>query len=428
MKTWKASGKRRRGQTPGWTILLLYVLAAFILATSIPRLERWLLPESSLGLTPEAALAIYSAIGTGMLALTGIVFSLAFVMVQFSSSAYSPRLVQWLAKDPVIQHATGVFTMTFLYALGAAGWLGREGSREVPVISAVFVYLLLIVSVFFFAALLQRLTLLQISKVLSFLGDEGRKVIAENYAPLAPGEEDNGGRADVPEDAPASQTIVYQGPPRVIASLNIAGLVDLARAADAVVVVESSVGASLVDGARLARVFGGREPIPEELIRRAIYLEEERTFEQDPKYALRLLVDVAIKALSPAINDPTTAVQALTQLEDLLRRLGRSRLDVGHGRDREGHLRLAFPTPEWGDFLLLAFDEIRYFGATSIQVMRKMRKALTSIATEVPPGRRAEVEHFLSRLDSTVGRSFADPEERTAALQEDSQGLGLPQR
>ena len=93
---------------------------------------------------------------------------------------------------------------------------------------------------------------------------------------------------------------------------------------------------------------------------------EERTFEQDPKYAIRLLVDIAIKALSPAINDPTTAVQALDQIEDLLLRLGRRRLEIGEFRDRDGQLRLVVPSPTWEDFLRLAFDEIRYCGARSV--------------------------------------------------------------
>ena|SRR6516225_5665845 len=101
---------------------------------------------------------------------------------------------------------------------------------------------------------------------------------------------------------------------------------------------------------------------------------EERTFEQDPKYAIRPLVDIAIKALSPAINDPTTAVQALNQIEDLLLRLGRRELELGNFRDRDGQLRLIVPYPAWEDFLRLAFDEIASYGAQSVQVMRRMRR------------------------------------------------------
>jgi uncharacterized membrane protein len=88
-----------------------------------------------------------------------------------------------------------------------------------------------------------------------------------------------------------------------------------------------------------------------------VKLQRERTFEQDPKYALRLLVDIAIKALSPAINDPTTAVQALDHIAALLRRIGEPHLAVGQVRDEGGALRVIFPTPTWEDFLRLACDE-----------------------------------------------------------------------
>ena len=113
---------------------------------------------------------------------------------------------------------------------------------------------------------------------------------------------------------------------------------------------------------------------------RAIHLALERTSEQDPKYPIRLLVDIAIKALSPAINDPTTAVQAIDQIEDLLRRLGRLDLDAGYASDANVVLRLVFPMPTWEDYLTLAFDEIRQYGANSVQVMRRLRSALTGLA------------------------------------------------
>ena len=112
---------------------------------------------------------------------------------------------------------------------------------------------------------------------------------------------------------------------------------------------------------------------------RAIHLERQRTFEQDPKYPIRLLVDIAIKALSPAINDPTTAVQTIDQIEDLLRRLGGRQLDAGRVRDDKNDLRLVFPVPNWEDYLILAFDEIRLYGATSVQVMRRLRSALVGL-------------------------------------------------
>jgi uncharacterized membrane protein len=159
-----------------------------------------------------------------------------------------------------------------------------------------------------------------------------------------------------------------------------------------------------------------------------VRLEPERTFEQDPKYALRLLVDIAIKTLSPAVNDPTTAVQAMNQIEDLLRRLGSRHLEVGQVQDETGAWRVLFPMPTWADFLSLAFDEIRLYGATSLQVMRRLRTALYDLARVVGPERPQAIHHYIEHLDSTVKNAIRDSEDQTTALQQDRQGLGLSRR
>ena len=109
-----------------------------------------------------------------------------------------------------------------------------------------------------------------------------------------------------------------------------------------------AVGDTIAEGAVVLRVHSGKGTLQGVQLMRAIRLEVDRTFEQDPKYPIRLLVDIAIKALSPAINDPTTAVQAIDQIEDLLHRLGRRDLDAGYARDANGVLRLIYPMPTWG--------------------------------------------------------------------------------
>ena len=109
-----------------------------------------------------------------------------------------------------------------------------------------------------------------------------------------------------------------------------------------------AVGDTLVEGAALLHVHDSGTPLPEDALRRAVHLERERTFEQDPKYPIRLLVDIAIKALSPAINDPTTAVQTIDQLEDLLRRLGAAELDAGRCRGRERRSSAGLPDADLG--------------------------------------------------------------------------------
>jgi uncharacterized membrane protein len=128
------------------------------------------------------------------------------------------------------------------------------------------------------------------------------------------------------------------------------------------------------------------------------------------------------------VNDPTTAVQALDQIEDLLIRLGRRRLEIGAFRDAAGHPRLLIDFPDWEDYLRLAFDEIRYCGATSVQVMRRMHALISELVIVLPDERKAALEYWKQRLHSSVQRSFTDPEDKLDASTEDRQGLGTSRR
>ncbi len=407
-----------------WIIPLVYAAAAFGAGMTIPRMEGGLFPALIAPLSVGSATAIYSAVASGMIALTGIVFSLTFVMVQFSATVYSPRLVLWISRDPVTLHALGVFVATFLYAVTALAGVDRGHSGTVPFISVCIVVALLLASVGMFVALLHRIGMLQIHRMLIFTGNQGRRVIEAFYTPLRSGGPTSS--QTVSDHRPPTQVLIYRGKPRAVQSINVNRLLELSRGANAVIEVISAVGDTVLDGTVLLEVKGPASDINELALRRCIALGDGRTFEQDPKYAIRLLVDIAIRALSPAVNDPTTAVQALDQIQDLLLRLGRSQLDVGHYRDDQGKLRLIVPVPEWEDFLRLAFDEIRAYGAGSVQVMRRMRAVLRDLIEALPTVRQSALHHWDSRLSTTITRSFNDVEEQREASIEDRQGLGIP--
>jgi uncharacterized membrane protein len=390
-----------------------------------PRLEHHFLPGLVSTVSAPAAISICSAVASGMIALTGIVFSLTFLMVQFSATAYSPRLVLWVARDRVVSHALGVFISTFIYALMVIAWVDRYASGKVPFISGWMVVGLLVASMGMFIALIERVALLQINRMLVFTGRQGRKSIQELYRPWETGAAKPKTRES--HSLRVIQTVVYSGPPKVIQALDLRALVDLAGTSGAVIEIMIATGDTIVELTPLMHVRGAATPLDETALRQTIELGEERTFEQDPKYALRLMVDIGIKALSPAINDPTTAVQALDQIEDLLIRLGRSSLDIGEFYDGQGKLRLVAPFPTWEDFLRLALDEIRYYGAESVQVMRRMKALIKNLTAVLPPERRAALQHWEERLQGSIKRSFAEPEERIAASVADRQGLGLGQ-
>jgi uncharacterized membrane protein len=164
-------------QLSSWGIPALYAGAAIAAGLTFPRLESRIFPGLVSALSVSAATAIYSVIASGMIALTGIVFSLAFVMVQFSAIAYLPRLVVLIARDPVISHALGIFTATFVYAIAALAGIDRNGSGKVPFVSAWVEISLLLASVAMFIGLVQRISLLQVTHMLIFTGDQGRNVI-----------------------------------------------------------------------------------------------------------------------------------------------------------------------------------------------------------------------------------------------------------
>ena len=169
---------------PIWLIPMLYVGVTLVCGLVFPRLEQEYLAAYSHGMSVASAQATLSAIASGMMALTGIVFALAFVMVQFSAIAYSPRLVAWFGRDPVLFHALGLFTATFFYAIVTLAWIDRGGDGAVPLFSVLLVTVLLILSMMVFAKLVQRLNDIQITNVLHFIGQQGREVIRAMFPRL----------------------------------------------------------------------------------------------------------------------------------------------------------------------------------------------------------------------------------------------------
>ena len=415
--------QQQRLKITGWGIPLAYVLVTLIVGLGFPRVEHRYLSHLVTTMSPASATAIYSAIASGMIAMTGIVFSLAFVMVQFSAMAYSPRLVLWVARDPVVSHALGVFSSTFLYALVLLAWVDRSASGKVPFISGWLVFVLLVASMGMFVALIERIGRLQVNRMLIFTGDRGREAIAELYPePVA--------TTSTPTatdylQLPVTQTLTFAGRPQVIQAVHVAEMVKQAKDSGVVIEMVAAVGDTVLEMTPLLRVHGARQALDERALLETIEIGDERTFEQDPKYALRLVVDIAIKALSPAINDPTTAVQALDQIEDLLIRLGHCRLEIGQYRDEQGALRLVVPFPTWEDFLRLALDEIRFCGANSVQVMRRMNALIENLLVVLPAKRHAALRHWERRLRETVARTFADEAEKHDASVADRQGLGI---
>ena len=209
-------------------------------------------------------------------------------------------------------------------------------------------------------------------------------------------------------------------------SLDKSGLAELARRHEAVIEFVRAQGDHVLAGGDLANVYGPQQ-LPERRLRGGIVLGDERTIDDDPAFAIRMLVDVAIKALSPAVNDPTTAVQSLDRIEDLLRYAAAKHLSSGTVTDRHGDVRLIYPTPTWDDLVELALDEIRAFGAGQYQVVRRLRALLDGMVADVPERRRPPQVEQQRLLDDAISGQIPQGQ-RADALVSDRQGIGMSHR
>jgi uncharacterized membrane protein len=210
----------------------------------------------------------------------------------------------------------------------------------------------------------------------------------------------------------------------VVLAFDQAGLLSLAQRADCVIELVPQVGDHVAVGDPLFRVFEGGAALPAETLCQSVAVGQERTLEQDPTFAFRIMVDIASKALSPAINDPTTAVLALDEIHFLLRKVGKRSLDNGRVRDAAGRLRLVYRTPDWEDFVCLSVTEIRHFGGASIQIARRLRAMLENLILTLPPARATLLRGELVLLQRSSERFFAEPEDRALAKVSDFQGVG----
>jgi uncharacterized membrane protein len=259
--------------------------------------------------------------------------------------------------------------------------------------------------------------------VLTGIGTRGQAVIEAVYPRLVAGEVDTPTNVALARAGEPSRTVEARRT-GVVLAFDVAGLVELARRADCLIELVPQVGDFVTTGDPLFRLYGGGEAITDGQLDQSVATGPERTMEQDPEFAFRIVVDIAAKALSPAINDPTTGVLALDQIHRLLRKVAGRQLDTGRVHDDAGVLRLAYRTPDWEDFVGLAVTEIRQFGRDSIQIVRRMRAMLENLIAVVPPQRVAALRAELDLLSRGVERDFRDPEDRLRAASGDSLGVG----
>ena len=290
---------------------------------------------------------------------TFIIFvcSALLVAVQLASAQLTPRIIGFLFRNRVIKASLTVFVFTFTFSLLAMIRI----KTSVPMLTTYLGAYGCLASLVVFLYLIDNLgKVLSPSGTLTLIGRGASKVIASVYPRILISTENA-------EEEPA--TVLNEGPSRTIASLkggvvlamDTAGLKSIAQRGNCVIAVVPRVGDFVGAGDPLFLVYGGGAALSANELYHSIALGQERTLEQDPTFAFRIIVDIANKGLSPAINDPTTAVLALDQIHHLLRDVGGRHLDEGVVRDGSGS-RLIYRTPDWEDYVHLAVTEIRQFG------------------------------------------------------------------
>ncbi len=275
----------------------------------------------------------------------------------------TPRIIALVFTDQRLKWVLSIFTFTYTYTIAASGRI-EVTAPQLPLAFAIVCNLACIAIFFWFVQWLGGS--LRPIAVLQKVAAEGQSVVESVYPQLFDPAEDQ------PDWSPAAESeasvIEHLGISGVVLAFDQSDLVAIAERADVVIELVPQVGDFVARGDPLFRVRNGGRPVSAVALRACVAIGPERTMEQDPRFAFRIMVDIANKALSPAINDPTTAVLALDQIHRLLMYVGKRRLDAGQTRDAQGRLRLCYGTPDWADFVSLAVTEIRHYGASNMQV------------------------------------------------------------
>lgn len=368
---------------------------------------------------PANVVILLGTLAGAMFTLIVFICSALLIMVQLATAQLTPRVIALVLQSRHMRLSLALFVFSFTFTLAS---LIRINDSVPSLTQHIAAYSCLVSLGVFFYLVDRVCTALRPSGAMRSVVELGNKVIDDVY-PLRLAD-----RA-APE---APQSVVPDGGPQltlpcrkqgVLLAFDLPGLVALAQRAGCVIEIVPQVGDFVAVEQPLFRIHGVGKPSETDLYQ-SIALGLERTMRQDSALALRILVDIALKGLSPAINDPSTAVLAIGQIQHLLRRLGTRRLDSGLVKDSQGELRLIYPTPDWEDFVHLASTEIRHFGGSSIQVARRMRAMFEGLMEGLPEKRAIVLRQELDLLVRSAHRFFAEAEDRALADVSDVQGVG----
>jgi len=404
--------------------LWLVPFIAIVCEQIMVRALHWL--DAKLGwsfyeLSPAAANTMLQAVISMTLTFIVFTFGSLLVAIQIAGAQLTPRVIATtLLRDNGVKLCVGLFVFTLLFAVGTASRLDTE-VRQLPQFFAALLGLTCLAAFLYLIDYAARL--LRPVSIVARVGDSGVAVIEGLYPQHA---HDDLPAPHVGLEALGSPARVlrHQGRSEIVLAVNLATVRAEAERLDGVIEFVPQVGDFVAVGEPLFRLYGGAAACDDRKLRGSAVFGAERTLEQDPLFAFRILVDIAVKALSSAINDPTTAVIVIDQLHRMLRLAGRRRLHNVPALDRQGRLRVVLHRPGWEEFVQLVFREIRHYGADNLQIARRLRAMIENLIQTLPAQRHAALRLELDLLDRSLEKLFDFPEDLALARRGDSQGLG----
>ncbi|MFJ2089186.1 DUF2254 domain-containing protein [Streptomyces sp. NPDC087901] len=366
----------------------------------------------------EDTKTIVVTVSSAMMTFIGVVFSISLVAVQMASGQLTPRVVRIFVRSRISKLTLSAFLATFVFSLLV---LSSYESTVDPrrVVSVPFLQSLLTAGLvglsllLFIAYVSSTLRLMQVGPVVDRITRDSFHVLRR--MPVG-GPQEGGLPAETGQ-------ILHGGRAGVLRDVNVARLVRVARRQGMVLRLIPRLGDFVVPGTPVLAVHGGSVPTRHRL-RYRVFVGVERTLHQDLAFGLRQLSDIALRALSSAVNDPTTAVQCLDRIVQFLAAVAQLPLGVVHHRDRDGVVRLVQDVPGWEDLVDLGFEEIRRCATDSPQVTRRLLAGIDDLVLLAGPERQGPLLRHRALLVQAVERTVPDAAEREFALLPDRQGIG----
>jgi uncharacterized membrane protein len=398
-----------------WFLPLIAAALGPLLATVCVSLEGDVGFAKNWQYSSGTASTLLTSIVAAMVALTGFVVTLGVLIVQMATGTLSPRFMRLWYRDRLQKAVLGVFlgTLTFSFAL-----LRHIEDDAVPNLGVSLAGALVLLGLILFLLYLDRFVhRLRPVVVARLVGRAGARVFAETDGATAAGPQ-------VARPAGPPSLVVHCGVGGAIQAVDERGLLSAAVRGGCVIGLCHPVGDFVTRGTPLLEVWGP-PGLDARRLQGMVALGDERTLEQDAAFGLRIMVDIALAALSPAVNAPTTAVQVINYVEELLQHIGEQAFGAGKVlRGSDGAARVVLRGRGWEEYLELGVVEIRVYGANAPQVTRRLRAALQSLAERVHPAHRPAVIEQLALLDAAVAGAEPDEASRAYALRADRQGIG----